>query len=59
METVLAIYRIRTRSQARRDRAITRLTRLLDGHRPVTDLRSALQAINEVTLDFLDTELRQ
>jgi dienelactone hydrolase len=35
------------------------LTRLLEGHTPAMDPRSALQVVNEVTLEFVDTHLRE
>ena len=35
------------------------LTRLLEGQRPAVDPRSGLEAVNEVTLGFLDTYLQE
>lgn len=35
------------------------LTRLLEGHTPAMDPRSALRAVNEVTLEFVDTYLQE
>ena len=35
------------------------LTRLLEGQKPAKNPRPALEAVNEVTLEFVDTYLRE